>query len=51
MFNASIINLETGQQIVGDSENYDTLDDGIEVMERLAGKLTGVAVCREAGGV
>ena len=43
MFNASIINLETGQQIVGDSENYDTLDDGIEVMERLAGKLTGVA--------
>jgi TolB-like protein len=53
MFNASIINLETGQQVVGDTENYNTLDDGMEVMERLAGKLTGVSgggANRAAGG-
>ncbi|MDR1351741.1 MAG: outer membrane beta-barrel protein [Treponema sp.] len=44
MFNASIINLESGEQTAGDSEEYYTLDDGIMVMERLAGKLTGARV-------
>jgi hypothetical protein len=42
MFNASIINLESGIQEAGDSENYTMLEDGIEVMRILAGKLTGV---------
>jgi TolB-like protein len=41
MFNASIINLETGVQIIGRSVNYDTLDDGIKVMQTLAHELTG----------
>jgi TolB-like protein len=43
MFNASIINLESGVQLVGRSVNYNTLDDGIEVMGSLARELTGVA--------
>jgi TolB-like protein len=43
MFNASIINLETGVQETGRSVNYTTLDDGIEVMESLARELTGGA--------
>jgi hypothetical protein len=41
MFNASIINLETGVQVVGGYVNYTTLDDGIRAMETLAGELTG----------
>lgn len=44
MFNASIINLESGAQLVGRSVNYDTLNDGIEAMENLARELTGVPV-------
>jgi hypothetical protein len=40
MFNASVINLETGVQVVGGSVNYTTLDDGIRTMESLAGELT-----------
>ncbi|MDR0706948.1 MAG: penicillin-binding protein activator LpoB [Treponema sp.] len=43
MFNASIINLESGVQIIGRSVNYATLNDGIEVMESLARELTGGA--------
>jgi TolB-like protein len=43
MFNAVIINLETGKQEAGLSRNYNTLEDGIEVMGNLAGELTGVA--------
>ena len=43
MFNASIISLESGAQLVGESENYDTLDDGIAAMENLTRKLTGVS--------
>jgi TolB-like protein len=43
MFNASIINLESGVQAVGRSVNYGSLDDGIRVMESLAGELAGVA--------
>jgi TolB-like protein len=43
MFNASIINLESGIQVVGRSVNYTSLDDGIEVMGSLAEDLTGVA--------
>jgi TolB-like protein len=43
MFNASIINLESGGQLVGRSVNYTSLDDGITVMESLARELTGVS--------
>jgi TolB-like protein len=42
MFNASIINLESGVQRTGASGNYTTLEGGIEVMGNLAGELTGV---------
>jgi TolB-like protein len=42
MFNASIINLETGVQLIGRSVNYNTLDDGIRAMESVSGELTGV---------
>jgi TolB-like protein len=41
MFNAAIINLESGVQVVGGSEGYTTLDDGIRAMENLARGLTG----------
>ncbi|MDR2070232.1 MAG: hypothetical protein LBP81_02285 [Treponema sp.] len=43
MFNASIINLESGVQLIGRSVNYNTLDDGIRVMENLSQELTGVS--------
>jgi TolB-like protein len=43
MFNASIINLESGVQLVGRSVNYTSLNDGITVMENLAQELTGVS--------
>jgi hypothetical protein len=49
MFNASIINLETGAQLIGDYEEYQTLDDGITAMENLTFKLTGVRVPHVAG--
>jgi TolB-like protein len=42
MFNAAIIDLESGVQLIGRSVNYDTLDDGISAMENLARELTGV---------
>ncbi|MDR1074531.1 MAG: hypothetical protein LBL45_12830 [Treponema sp.] len=41
MFNAAIIDMESGAQIAGRSENYGALDEGIEAMGRLAGRLTG----------
>jgi TolB-like protein len=44
MFNASIINLESGVQLIGRSANYNTLNDGIEAMGSLTQELTGVAV-------
>jgi hypothetical protein len=44
MFNASIINLESGVQVAGRSENYNTLDDGIRTMENIARALTGVSM-------
>ncbi|GHU01042.1 hypothetical protein FACS1894147_00140 [Spirochaetia bacterium] len=43
MFNASILDLETGLQLSGGSENYNTLNDGVKAMENLARKLTGVS--------
>jgi TolB-like protein len=43
MFNASIINLESGAQLIGGSVNYQTLNDGIAAMENLARELTGVS--------
>jgi TolB-like protein len=43
MFNAAIINLESGAQLIGRSVNYETLNDGIRVMENLSRELTGVA--------
>jgi TolB-like protein len=44
MFNASIINLESGVQAAGASRNYNLLEDGIEVMRNLASELTGIPV-------
>jgi TolB-like protein len=44
MFNAAIIDLESGAQVMGRSVNYERLDDGIEVMVRLASDLTGVEI-------
>jgi hypothetical protein len=41
MFNAAIIDLESGVQQTGGSVNYNTLDDGIRVMETLARELAG----------
>jgi TolB-like protein len=41
MFNAAIINLVTGMQAAGESANYQSLDEGIQVMERLAFALGG----------
>jgi hypothetical protein len=43
MFIASIINLESGVQSTGGSENYESLNDGMETMERLAQTLTEVS--------
>jgi TolB-like protein len=43
MFNASIMNLESGAQVTGLSVRYTTLDDGIRVMQDLARELTGVS--------
>jgi TolB-like protein len=51
MFNASIINLESGVQLIGRSVNYDSLDDGIEVMESLSRELTGVSVPSTSAGL
>jgi TolB-like protein len=45
MFNASIINLESGVgEGPGGSVNYTTLDDGITAMESLTQELTGVNI-------
>jgi hypothetical protein len=41
MFNAAVINLETGVQEAGDTVNYQSLDDGVDAMEQLALRLTG----------
>jgi TolB-like protein len=51
MFNASIINLESGVQEVGKSVNYQSLDDGIEIMGSLAGELTGVSLTSLVPGI
>jgi hypothetical protein len=40
MFNAAIINLESGAQVAGRSEDYNSLDDGVTAMERLVRGLT-----------
>ncbi|MDR1220560.1 MAG: penicillin-binding protein activator LpoB [Treponema sp.] len=40
MFNAAIINLETGIQEAGDTVNYQSLNDGMKAMEELALRLT-----------
>jgi TolB-like protein len=41
MFNAAVINLETGIQEAGESVDYRSLEDGVRVMEELALKLSG----------
>jgi hypothetical protein len=41
MFNASIINLETGIQEIGRSVNYQNLNDGLNAIRELAGEITG----------
>ncbi|MDR1127294.1 MAG: penicillin-binding protein activator LpoB, partial [Treponema sp.] len=40
-FNAAVINLETGVQAAGDSVDYQSLNDGLAIMEELALRLTG----------
>jgi hypothetical protein len=45
-FNATIIDLEKGNQIVGESEKYASLSDGIAAMEVLAMKLSGIKVSK-----
>jgi len=40
MFNAAIINVESGAQIKGDTVDYQVIEDGIEAMRKLAGLLT-----------
>ncbi|MDR1220562.1 MAG: hypothetical protein LBK73_13265 [Treponema sp.] len=41
MFNAAVINLVTGEQEAGDTVDYKSLNDGMQVMEELALRLTG----------
>ena len=41
MFNAAVINLETGVQEAGNSVDYRSLNDGMRVMEELALRLSG----------
>jgi hypothetical protein len=43
MFNAVIIDLETGVQVTGGYVNYSTLNDGMRAMETLSRELTGVS--------
>ncbi|MCL2762878.1 MAG: outer membrane beta-barrel protein [Treponema sp.] len=43
MFNAVIINILTGAQVVGRSVDYRNIDDGMRVMETLAHNLTSTA--------
>jgi hypothetical protein len=49
MFNASIIDIESGEQLTGHSVDYNTLDDGIFAMKTVAQKLAGVAVKKSGG--
>ncbi|MHC6201859.1 SUMF1/EgtB/PvdO family nonheme iron enzyme [Breznakiellaceae bacterium SP9] len=44
MFNASVIDLESGGMINGASANYRTLDDGISAMASLTNTLTGIKI-------
>jgi hypothetical protein len=46
-FNASIIDLEGGNQIAGQSEQYATLRDGMNAIELLARELSGMEVSAE----
>jgi TolB-like protein len=48
MFNASIINLESGVQLIGRSANYNTLNDGIEAMGNLTREMTGGAASSDS---
>jgi TolB-like protein len=41
MFNASIINVESGVQVKGNTVNYNAIEDGVETIWNLAGKLSG----------
>ena len=43
-FNASVINLEIGNQIAGYTETYSTLTDGINAIDLLAKQLSGIEV-------
>ncbi|MDR0411571.1 MAG: InlB B-repeat-containing protein [Treponema sp.] len=47
MFNASIINLESGVQLIGGSEGYNSLSDGRTAMTKLAQILTQVSIADE----
>jgi TolB-like protein len=43
MFMASILNIEDASQMAGDSKNYRTIADGLQLMAELSGTLTGNA--------
>jgi len=49
MFNASIIDLESGAQMKGNSVNYNTLNDGMEIMELLSAKLSDNVITVSSG--
>jgi len=46
-FNASVIDLEKGSQVVGGTEPYTTLSDGINAMDFLAKQLSGIQVSKQ----
>jgi TolB-like protein len=46
MFNASIIDLSKGNQIIGITREYITIEDGLRAMESLASELSGVTIRR-----
>jgi hypothetical protein len=48
MFNAAVINLESGVQEGGDTVDYKSLEDGVRAMEELALKLTGGGAGQQA---
>jgi hypothetical protein len=46
-FNASVLNLEGGDQTAGDTEQYAALSDGIYAMDFLAKRLSGVEITEQ----
>jgi TolB-like protein len=49
MFNAAIINVESGAQLKGESMDYQVIEDGPEAIKKLSRLLTGVYVIGDVG--